>query len=201
VTKLGRIDQSGLGRGLRVAMPMRVPGDEGWVEADLDELPDDGNRYELIDGSLHVTPPPAFGHNGIGLSICTVLQAAEPADWGVVYESGIRLPAGNVIPDVVALRPGFDRDATWRAASEVALAVEIESKSSRRDDRREKPGIYAEAGTPAYWRVERHEEGPHLHAYELVDGEYVHVAWVRPGVAWQATSPYPVLLEPGTWGS
>lgn len=182
-----------------MAMPMRVPEREGWVEADLDGLPDDGNRYELIDGSLHVTPPPGYEHNSIGLSICIALRAVAPADWGVVYESGVRLPAGNVIPDVVALRPGFTRGVTWRDAGEVALAVEIESNSSRRDDRTEKPDLYAEAGIPAYWRVERHEDGPHLHAYELVDGGYVHVAWVRPGVAWQATSPYPVLLEPGTW--
>jgi hypothetical protein len=44
-----------------MAMPIElagVPARDGWVEADLDRLPDDGNRYELIDGSLHVTPPP-----------------------------------------------------------------------------------------------------------------------------------------------
>src|SRR5256886_11106263 len=58
-----------LGRGLRVAMPMRVPEHDGWVEADLDWLPDDGNRYELIDASLHVTPPPSYGHNAVGLRI------------------------------------------------------------------------------------------------------------------------------------
>ena len=61
------------------------------------------------------------------------------------------------------------------------------------------PGVYAEAGISAYWRVERHPEGPHLHAYELVDGQYVHVSWVRPGVAWRATNPYPVTVDPGTW--
>ena len=184
-----------------MAMPMRVPEHDGWVEADLDWLPDDGNRYELIDASLHVTPPPSYGHNAVGLRICRILEDAAPADWRVVYESGVRIPAGNVIPDVVVLRPGFDREATWRKPADVALAVEIESRSSRRDDREEKPGLYAEAGIPAYWRIERHPEGPHLHAHELVDGEYVHVAWVRPGVAWQGTSPFPVFLEPGTWAS
>jgi len=47
---------------------MRVPEFDGWVEADLDALPEDGNRYELIDGSLHVTPPPTDEHNAIGLT-------------------------------------------------------------------------------------------------------------------------------------
>ena len=182
-----------------MAMPLEVPEHEGWVEADLDRLPDDGIRYELIDGSLHATPPPGYEHNSIGLELCVVLRAAAPADWRVAYESGVRLPAGNVIPDVVVLRPGFDRKVTWRKPADVALAVEIESRGSRRDDRRIKPEVYAEAGIPSYWRVERHPEGPHLHAYELVDGVYAHVAWVRPGVAWQATAPYPVVLEPGAW--
>jgi len=122
-----------------VAMPLEVPEHEGWVEADLDRLPDDGIRYELIDGSLQ----------------------RKPAD--------------------------------------VALAVKIESRGSRRDDRRIKPEVYAEAGIPSYWRVERHPEGPHLHAYKLVDGVYAHVAWIRPGVAWQATAQYPVVPEPGAW--
>jgi Uma2 family endonuclease len=182
-----------------VAMPMKVPEYEGWVEADLNLLPNDGNRYELIDGSLHVTPPTFYRHNKIGLRISRVLEDAAPADWGVVYEAGVRVPAGNLIPDVVVLRPDFDPEVTWHTAAELALVVEIESRSSRRDDRDVKPGLYAEAGIPAYWRVERHSEGPHLHAYELVDGGYREVSWVRPGVTWRATSPYPVLLDPGTW--
>jgi hypothetical protein len=32
-----------------------------WTFADLEELPDDGYRYEIIDGSLHVSPPPTPG--------------------------------------------------------------------------------------------------------------------------------------------
>jgi Uma2 family endonuclease len=113
----------------------------------------------------------------------------------------VRSPAGNVIPDLVVLRPEAARGVTWREAEDVALAVEIESRHSYRDDRRTKPDVYAEAGIPAFWRIEMHAEGRHLHADELVDGDYVHVVWVRPGMAWQATSPYPVLLEPSTWGS
>jgi Uma2 family endonuclease len=184
-----------------VAMPLEVPEHEGWVEADLDRLPDDGNRYELIDGSLHVTPPATEVHNEFRDDLRAVLRAAAPPGWRVISELGVRVPGGNLIPDLVVLRPEAERDVYWRDAGDVALAVEIESKSSRRDDRREKPDLYAEAGIPSYWRVERHPEGPHLHAYERVDGGYAHAAWVRPGVAWQATSPYPVVLEPGTWGT
>jgi hypothetical protein len=41
-----------------MAMPLHVPSRESrsWTVQDLDELPDDGNRYEIIDGALYVTP-------------------------------------------------------------------------------------------------------------------------------------------------
>jgi Uma2 family endonuclease len=178
---------------------MRHPEREGWVEADLDLLPKDGNRYELIDGSLHVTPPPTDFHNEIGVGLLVVLKAAAPPGWRVIHELGVRVPSGNLIPDLVVLRPDAERGVHWRGATDVALAVEIESPTSRRFDRRTKPDLYAEAGIPSYWRVEQHKDGPHLHAYELLGGAYSEVSWVRPGVTWRATSPYPVLLDPGTW--
>jgi hypothetical protein len=37
-------------------------GRGAFTRAELDALPDDGRRYELIDGSLVVTAAPAFGH-------------------------------------------------------------------------------------------------------------------------------------------
>jgi Uma2 family endonuclease len=176
-------------------------GREGWSEADLNWLPDDGNRYEQIDGSLRVSPPPTDEHNEIGADLRGVLRAAAPPGWRVIYELGVRLPGANVIPDLVVLRPGAARNVTWREPGDVALIVEIESTSSRQDDRRKKPDVYARAGIPAYWRIERHPAGPQLYAYDLVNGAYMNIAWVRPGVAWQATSPYRVTLEPATWGS
>ncbi len=33
-----------------------------WTLADLEGLPDDGNRYEIIDGELHVTTVPHVWH-------------------------------------------------------------------------------------------------------------------------------------------
>ncbi|SCG74694.1 Uma2 family endonuclease [Micromonospora humi] len=51
--------------------------------------------------------------------------------------------------------PTPPRDGLWLHAADVALVVEIESPSSRRYDRLIKPTLYAEAGIPHYWRVER----------------------------------------------
>jgi Uma2 family endonuclease len=40
-----------------------------WTRSDLDRLPDDGNRYEVIDGQLLVTPPPSVAHEEIVASL------------------------------------------------------------------------------------------------------------------------------------
>ena len=46
---------------------------------DLQALPEDGRRYELVDGSLHVSPPPAFGHQVVVTRLQYLLRdAARP---------------------------------------------------------------------------------------------------------------------------
>src|SRR5262249_30295794 len=51
----------------------------GWTVADLASVPDDGMRYELIDGSLLVTPAPCLPHQRVVLGLAVVLRAACPA--------------------------------------------------------------------------------------------------------------------------
>lgn len=48
--------------------------------ADLDQLPDDGRRYELIDGMLFVSPAPVIAHQVVLLELAVLLRAACPAD-------------------------------------------------------------------------------------------------------------------------
>ena len=76
-----------------------------WSEADLNDLPADGHRYEIVDGSLLVTPPPLDIHQGIGAKLLILLATAAPAGWRVLYEVGVRVPGGNFIPDLVVLKP------------------------------------------------------------------------------------------------
>lgn len=181
--------------------PALAPG-RLFTEADLASLPEDGNRYEIIDGSLHVAPPPIDDHNERGLDICLLLRNAAPNGWRVIYEVGIRLRSGNLIADVGVLRPAAERGVSWHNAADIALAVEIASPSTDRYDRTTKQAMYAEAGIAAYWRVEPRDEGAHVHVYELTDdGRYTHVAWIRPGSTWKATVPFPVEIDPDRWGS
>ncbi len=49
-----------------------------YTRADLDALPDDGRRHELIDGILVVTPAPSIRHQEVSLSLVLLLQQACP---------------------------------------------------------------------------------------------------------------------------
>ncbi|MFY1624552.1 Uma2 family endonuclease [Micromonospora sp. WMMD735] len=82
------------------------PPERDWREQDLRDLPEDGNRYEIIDGSLHVTPSAGPYHHELADDIRMALRQNAPADWRVIREIGVRVPAGNLIPDVTVLRPG-----------------------------------------------------------------------------------------------
>jgi Uma2 family endonuclease len=175
----------------------------GFTEADLDQLPENGNRYELIDGNLFVVPPPIDDHNEYAGDIRSVLRATAPQGWRVIHEVGVRIRSDTlVIADVAVLRPGAERGVSWHDAEQVALVVEVESPSTSRYDRTTKQALYAEAAVTSYWRVEPGPDGPALHAFELdADGGYQHVAWVRPGTTWKATLPFPVEIDPSRWGS
>lgn len=167
-----------------------------WTEADLNTLPDDGHRYEILDGSLLVTPPPTDSHQGIGFKLAMTLQAAAPTGWRVLPELGVRVPGGNLIPDIVVLHPRAARDVTWREAADVALVVEVASPSTEINDRGNKTIKYAEAGIPAYWRVAR--DGT-VTVHTLVDAaQYGIVTTVKPGSTWTAQFPFQVTLDPAS---
>ncbi|MDQ5853231.1 MAG: Uma2 family endonuclease, partial [Chloroflexota bacterium] len=55
-----------------------------WTLADLEGLPDDGPRYELIDGELHVTTAPHFSHQIVVVKVGTVLEV-----WSNRTRSGV----------------------------------------------------------------------------------------------------------------
>ena len=44
-----------------------------WTAADLEQLPDDGNRYEVLHGELLVTPQPTTVHQGVAVRLTLML--------------------------------------------------------------------------------------------------------------------------------
>ena len=160
-----------------------------WTLARLAELPRDGNRYEVIDGNLIVTPPPPPWHQAVGTELLVQLRAQCPPEWLAVYESCVDYGGDGRVPDLVVAR----RDALRRrgqiafAPGVIGLVVEIVSLSSRRTDRLAKPAEYADVGIPFFWRVEL-EPDVVIHPFRLEQGAWVAEEPVR--TRGQAATPW-----------
>lgn len=176
------------------------PPTGGWREDDLLRVPEDGQRYELVDGSLHVTPPADDDHHELADEIRLALRVAAPPGWRMIREIGLRIPAGNLIPDLTVIRPDAPRGVRWHDPADVALVVEVESPGSRRHDRFTKPALYAEAGIESYWRVERTGLGPVVHLYHRAKvGHYELIDSVGPADTFRVEMPFPVAVTPAEW--
>ena len=129
-----------------------------WTLEELHSLPDDGNKYELIRGELFVTPAPTLSHETIAARLTRILDPYVAAnDLGYVYRPRAVINIGDdseVEPDLMVRELPADVNAGWAAAPLPILVVEIASDSTRRRDRVNKRGIYADAGIPEYWIVD-----------------------------------------------
>lgn len=171
-----------------------LPRSRPFTRADLDRLPDDGRRYELVDGTLVVTPAPAWRHQGAVLELAVRLRTSCPPGMRVfVAPIDVVLTDDTVLqPDVLVARTA-DLGARDLPAAPV-LAVEVLSPSTRHVDLDFKRARYETAGCGSYWVVD--PDRPALLAWDLVDGEYVEVARVAGEEAWTARHPFAVELRP-----
>jgi Uma2 family endonuclease len=161
---------------------------------DLDRMPDDGHRYELIDGALIVTPAPVWMHQRVLLNLYTILRAACPPDLEVLVAPFEVTIADDTVmqPDLLAARRAdYARRGLQKAP---LLAVEILSPSTRRIDLMLKRSRFEAAGCPSYWVVD--PDTPSLIAWELRDGKYVEVANVAGHEAFDAVLPFAVRAAP-----
>lgn len=130
-----------------------------WTVADLEDLPDDGNRYEIIDGELFVTPFPALHHQAaVGELHARLREFLLRQPVGVVFVSPADVtfsPTRAVQPDVF-VAPIVDgrRPQQWTDVTELILAVEVLSPSTARADRVRKRSLYREQGVAEYWIVD-----------------------------------------------
>lgn len=146
-----------------------------WRFDELAALPDDGRRYEVVDGHLVVTPPPARDHQLASIRLARQLMAACPPEWEIVVEMALPLGTDGRVPDISVMRSigalTFGQDPYPTGPAGFGLVVEVTSPSSRKTDLFAKPGEYAEAGIPLFWRLDT-EPDLQLHAYILRDGSY-----------------------------
>jgi len=165
-----------------------------FTRAELDALPDDGRRHELLDGVLLMTPAPSIRHQDIVLNLIIMLRAAAPR-WAkvMVAPTDVALgPATVIEPDIVVAQRSDVTEKDLPTAP--LLAVEVLSPSTRLFDLGRKKELLEQAGCPSYWVID--PEGPELTAWELRDGRYVEVARVSATQSWTATTPYDVTIVP-----
>lgn len=146
------------------------PPPEGFTTDDLDRLPGLPPHTELIDGSLVFVSPQSNFHTLTSDLLVAGLRRSAPKGTRVRREMTVVLaPRQRPEPDISVLRPGAELSATTTAlrAEDVLLAVEVVSPDSEERDRERKPELYAKAGIPHFWRVERVSDHPTVYVYEL----------------------------------
>ena len=158
------------------------PPPEGYTADDLDRIPDLPPHTELIDGSLVLVSPQKLFHMLVLKLLERELDRQVPEHLLVAREFSVKLAERQrPEPDLLLVRTdaldGFDQ--TWVPPSAVQLAVEVVSPESEIRDRERKPQIYAQAGIPHFWLVDRDEQGPVVYVYEL---EPVHKTYASSGV-------------------
>lgn len=131
-----------------------------WTLAQLDRLPDDGNKYELVDGELFVTPTPSPLHEALaGELICVLLPFVKAQQLGrlVLPRSVVRQDGSEVEPDMMVRPATPTLPRTWAEMPTPLLVVEILSRTTRRRDHEQKRAFYLRIGVAEYWIVDRFE--------------------------------------------
>lgn len=141
-------------------MGMPVATERYWTAEDVRQLPEDGNRYECVDGVLLVSPSPRQVHQTAVFELFYLLAEfvkrhalgnllGSPADIGLT-------PDDIVQPDlfVARVRPDAPVPWNWPDITGLSLAIEVLSPSTAGHDRITKRMYYQRIGVDEYWIVD-----------------------------------------------
>ncbi len=138
-------------------------------------LPEDGNRYEVVEGELLITAAPVINHQRVSGNLQFILETYIRAkDWGELFDAPVEVYLGDrdfVQPDLVCIsraRQEIIKEKNIVGAPD--LVVEILSPSTTRADRVLKAKTYARHQVPHYWIVD--PAARTLEAFEWTDGTY-----------------------------
>ncbi|MFP4437650.1 MAG: Uma2 family endonuclease [Chloroflexaceae bacterium] len=132
-----------------------------WTSADLEVLPDDGKRYEIIDGELYVSKQPHWYHQFTCMRLGRFLDEwNEQTGMGVVNAAPglIFADDDDVAPDVIWLSRErratvLGADGKLHAAPELVIEVLSPGSTNERRDREAKRKLYSRRGVDEYWIV------------------------------------------------
>lgn len=133
-----------------------------WTYDEYARLPDDGNRYEVIQGEVLVTPAPSTRHQHVALNLMRILdEYVRREDLGLMFwDVDLLFSSGEFLrPDMLHV-PARDLEKVTSRGVETRpdLVVEVVSPSSALVDRVKKARRYAELEVPEYWLVDPEAE-------------------------------------------
>lgn len=165
---------------------------------DLDAMPDDGRRYELLDGAIFVTPSPGFGHQDVVMRLAVKrFQAIEGTELVV-----LSAPFDVVLSELTVVEPDLlvaprSQFTEMDLSSPPLLVVEVRSRSTAAVDAVIKRNLYEQTGVHSYWLIDPRE--PSITVLELVAGRYEEVGRAVRGDSIDVALPVPMRLTPSEW--
>jgi len=176
-----------------------LPRSRPLTRADLAAMPDDGHRYELIDGVLVVTPAPSHGHQSVQMGLIARLLANCPAGLQLLAAPfDVTLDDRSVLQPDLLIAP-VEAFTARDLPQAPLLAIEILSPSTRRFDLVLKRSRYESAGCAHYWVVDPDE--PRAIAWQFRDGVYVEVANAAGAELFTVDEPFPLAFRPADLGA
>jgi len=181
-----------------MAMPYSRPPSFGlpprsmWTVADLEALPEDGNRYEILHGELLLTPLPSRPHQGVAmrLSVKLALWCRAHTGWAVLAPGGVYVNETNWFEPDIAVYPAPEfPETTWREMPPPVLVVEVLSSSTRKRDRHRKRPAYLANGVAEVWTVDQRAR-----AIERWTSASEFPETMREAFAWTPNAELPPLL-------
>jgi Uma2 family endonuclease len=168
-----------------------------WTLEETLALPEDqGQRVELVDGALVVSPAPGIAHQRVAQRLQAALDKAVPAGHELLPGINVVLgPRRLLIPDLaVTTLPGID--ATYCEGSDLLLAAEVMSHSSRVYDQALKRQLYADAAVPFFLLVDPATTPVSATCFELAGDGYREIAQAGDGTL-ALTRPFGVTVYLG----
>jgi len=179
---------------------MPGPGQGRWTYKDYAALPDDGRRYEIVDGVLFMAPSPGRWHQKSSGRLFRYLAAhVEDAGLGEVYEAPFDVElALNVVvqPDVVVLlNANLEKITDSRIIGAPDLVVEVASPGTMGHDRTRKLQAYARAGVPEYWIADPWSRTIEVFALEINSYRSLGIFEGKATLPSEVISDFPVPVE------
>jgi Uma2 family endonuclease len=133
-----------------------------WTSADLEQFPDNGLRYEIIDGELYVAKQPNWYHQYASGRIFRHLDEwSEQSGLGMANQAPglIFAEDDDVAPDLVwisheRLVTALHADGKLHSAPELVVEILSPGKRNRERDQQAKLDLYSRRGVQEYWIVD-----------------------------------------------